>query len=85
MTTKLRLGPLPNKGLVKLTITLPFGLKDQLDTYAQLHSRVWGESVDATELIPHMLNQFILRDKAFKAAMRRKASSQSPLKTLDEP
>jgi hypothetical protein len=71
VNTKLRLGPLPSTDTVKLAVTLSVGLKTQLDRYAALHSDTWGETVQATDLIPHMLTQFILRDKAFKALMRR--------------
>jgi hypothetical protein len=35
---KLRLGPLPDAGTVKLTITLSAPLKAQLDRYAEMHS-----------------------------------------------
>ena len=77
MNTKLRLGPLPSTDTLKLTITVPVGLKAQLDRYAALHSETWGETVLAADLIPHMLTQFILRDKAFKTAMRRERSQES--------
>ena len=77
MNTKLRLGPLPSTDTVKLTITVPVGLKAQLDRYAALHSETWGETVLAADLIPHMLTQFILRDKAFKATMRRERSREA--------
>jgi hypothetical protein len=71
---KLRLGPLPRSESVKLTVTLPAELKEALDRYAAVHSRLHGESVDAVILIPHMLNAFIARDRAFKAMH----SSQTP-------
>ena len=85
MNTKLRLGPLPSTDTVKLTITVPVGLKAQLDRYAALHSETWGETVLAADLIPHMLTQFILRDKAFKALVRRERSSGTRPQTLDQP
>ena len=81
---KLRLGPLPNKETVKVTVTLPVELKERLDTYAELHSRIWAEKTDAIELIPHMLTQFILRDKAFKVALRSKSGSASALQARNE-
>ena len=77
MNTKLRLGPLPSTDTVKLAITVPVGLKAQLDRYAALHSETWGETVLAADLIPHMLTQFILRDKAFKAVMRRERAREA--------
>lgn len=82
MNTKLRLGPLPSTDTVKLTITVPVGLKAQLDRYAALHSETWGETVLAADLIPHMLTQFILRDKAFKAATRRERAREA--RSLDQ-
>jgi hypothetical protein len=73
---KLRLGPLPRTDVVKLTITVPIQLKEQLDRYASVHSREFGESVDAATLIPHMLAQFVGRDHAFRAAARRADPSE---------
>jgi hypothetical protein len=68
MSAKLRLGPLPKTETVKLTIALPVELKAQLDRYATLHAQTYGEAVDATALIPHMLTAFIGRDRAFRSA-----------------
>lgn len=84
MNTKLRLGPLPSTDTVKMAITLPIGLKTLLDRYAALHSETWGESVLASDLIPHMLTQFILRDKAFKALTRRERSTGGRSQSLDQ-
>jgi hypothetical protein len=67
---KLRLGPLPKTDTVKVTIALTIALKEKLDRYADLHSQTWKEPVDATMLIPHILEQFVSRDKAFKTALR---------------
>ena len=85
MNAKLRLGPLPSADTIKLTITVPVGLKTQLDRYAALHSETWGETVLAADLIPHMLTQFILRDKAFKAVMRRECSRSGRAQILNQP
>lgn len=68
MTIELRLGPLPKTALVKLTIALPAKLKADLDRYAVVHSKRWGESIDAGALIPHMLEAFIARDRGFRKA-----------------
>ena len=40
---------------VKLTFACPASLKADLDRYAALHAQAYGEAVDATTLIPHML------------------------------
>lgn len=68
MTTDLRWGPLPKTARVKLTITVSEKLKLDLDRYAEMHSVRWNETIDAVVLIPHMLESFIARDRAFKKA-----------------
>ncbi len=67
---KLRLGPLPRTDIVKVSVALPTALKEQLDQYAQLHSAAWQEPVDAAGLIPHMLQQFISKDRGFRLALK---------------
>lgn len=69
---KLRLGPLPDLGTVKLTVTVPAPLKAQLDRYAELHSANFGTPVDAQTLIPMMLAAFLAKDRAFHRATRGK-------------
>ena len=75
---KLRLGPLPKATTVKITITMPEELKAMLDRYAAQHSQTYGEPVDAASLVPHMLEAFMTRDRAFKAVSARKARPSSP-------
>ena len=65
-TRKLRLGPLPKTENVKLTFACPMSLKADLDRYAALHAQTYGEAVDATTLIPHMLEAFIAGDRGFR-------------------
>lgn len=67
---KLRLGPLPKTEVVKAAIALPVQLKDDLERYAALHSQLHGESIDVSTMIPHMLDSFIARDRAFQRAKR---------------
>lgn len=71
---KLRLGPLPDTQTIKLTFSCPTHLKADLDRYAALHAQTYGEPVDAVTLIPHMLDAFIARDRAF----RRKGTAHGP-------
>ena len=75
----LRLGPVPKVDSVKLTITIPSSLRNDLDRYAALHSQVFGVPVDAATLIPHMLAAFIERDRGFKALRRKPASPSATL------
>ncbi|TSD59549.1 DUF2274 domain-containing protein [Variovorax sp. KBS0712] len=75
---KLRLGPLPKATTVKLTVTIPSDLKAMLDRYATQHSQTYGEPVDAASLVPHMLETFMARDRAFKAMRTKTTRSPSP-------
>jgi len=65
-TKKLRLGPLPKTENVKLTFACSVGLKADLDRYAELYTQTYGEVVDTTTLIPHMLKAFIAGDRGFR-------------------
>ena len=65
-TKKLRLGPLPKTENIKLTFVCPASLKADLDRYAALHAQTYGEAVDATTLIPYMLEAFMAGDRGFK-------------------
>ncbi len=74
---KLRLGPLPKATTVKLTITMPADLKAMLDRYAAQHSQTYGEPVDAASLVPHMLEAFMARDRAFSSAGGKRSLRQA--------
>lgn len=74
---KLRLGPLPKATTVKLSVTMPADLKAMLDRYAAQHSQAYGEPVDAASLIPHMLEAFMARDRAFSRAAGKRPSPQA--------
>jgi hypothetical protein len=71
--SKLRLGPLPKTEVVKVTVGLPISLKADLDHYAALYAEAYGESVDATTLIPHIVAAFIGKDRAFQRVRKRGA------------
>lgn len=77
-TKKLRLGPLPSSSSVKLTFTCSTALKEELDRYAALHGQTYGEAVDATTLIPHMLEAFMAGDRGFRKGGAGKAAPQKP-------
>lgn len=66
MAAKLRLGPLPRQEAVKMTVSLTAALKADLERYAAMHSQAYGEQVDASTLVPHMLAWFLKNDRGFK-------------------
>ncbi|MDD1786494.1 DUF2274 domain-containing protein [Burkholderia gladioli] len=76
-TRKLRLGPLPKTESIKLTFVCPASMKADLDRYAALHAETYGEAVDATTLIPHMLKAFMAGDRGFR---RGTTAQAGPLK-----
>jgi hypothetical protein len=45
-----------------------------LDRYAALHAQTYGEAVDVTTLIPHMLEAFIAGDRGFRKGATAKAA-----------
>ena len=67
----LRLGPIPKTTPIKITIVVTAEFKAQLERYADIHARAWGEAIDVADLIPHMLRSFIDGDKAFLRAIKR--------------
>ena len=77
-TKKLRLGPLPRQEVTKLTFACPANLKTDLDRYAALHAQTYGEAVDATVLIPHMLEAFMAGDRGFRKGGAGKAAPSKP-------
>ena len=70
----LKLGPLPNQKMVRVTIMLPEPLKEELEAYAVEHSRLYGP-VETAALIPHMLEAFMRGDRAW--CSRRKQTRES--------
>jgi hypothetical protein len=74
---KLALGPLARTDSVKVTLTFAYTLKEDLDRYAEVHSAAWGQKVEAADLIPHMLAQFLAKDRQFKKAIKEKKLSRT--------
>jgi hypothetical protein len=66
----LKLGPLPNQKMVRVTIMLPEPLRQELDAYAVEHSRLYGP-VETAALIPHMLEAFLRADRAWCCRRRQ--------------
>lgn len=72
---KLKLGPLPKLGTVRVTVAVSEPLKEELDLYAAEFSRLHGPA-DTMTLIPHMLDSFLRSDRGWrsrKAGAREKA------------
>ncbi|HEX8240468.1 MAG TPA: DUF2274 domain-containing protein [Allosphingosinicella sp.] len=66
----LRLGKLPDRTPVKITIAVAPDLHQALADYAQLYGETYGQQEPVQDLIPAMLASFLEGDKAF--ARRRR-------------
>ena len=74
-TAKLKIGPLPDTTPVKLTVAVEPDLHGDLDTYAALYERAYGEKASVAALVPHMLRAFLAGDTGFKRAKREAAAN----------
>jgi hypothetical protein len=68
----LKLGRLPDRVPVKLTISIPSELKRALDDYAAVYAATYGQQESVADLIPFMLSDFLDSDRAF---LRSRAKS----------
>ena len=63
---ELKLGKLPERTPVKLTIAIPAELNRELCEYATVYNDAYGQSEPLAELIPHMLAAYLADDRAFQ-------------------
>ena len=64
----LKLGRIPDRTPVKLTILIPPELNEALKDYAAAYQEAYGPSEPVAELVPAMLASFIETDRAFMRA-----------------
>jgi hypothetical protein len=70
MMTGLRLGKLPDRTPVRITIAIAPDLHQALADYAELYRETYGQEAPVQDLIPAMLDIFLEGDKTF--ARRRR-------------
>jgi len=68
---ELKLGRLPDRTPVKLTITLGAEVHQLLKDYAEAYQAAYGTAEQVVDLIPFMLEAFIQGDKGFARPGRR--------------
>jgi hypothetical protein len=61
---------LPDRKLVKLTVSMTPELRRALEAYSAYYKASYGEEVTVTDLIPAMLVQFLARDRGFAKARK---------------
>jgi len=69
-TSPLKIGPLPDRTPIKVTIAIEPEIKADLELYATLYEENYGEKAPVTALIPSMLQAFLAGDRAFKKARK---------------
>lgn len=67
----LKLDKLPDRQPVKMTFTASPQLRADLDAYAEIYRRSYGQKETVQELIPFMLGAFMNADSGFKRARKQ--------------
>jgi len=70
--TELKLGKLPDRTPVKLTITIAPSLNQALQAYAELYRETYGQAEPVAELIPYMLESFLASDRSYAKALKNR-------------
>lgn len=66
----LKLGKLPERAPVKLTIAIDPALHARLTDYARIYSETYGATERVEDLVPFILEKFLDGDGYFKRARR---------------
>ena len=75
--SELKLGNLPDRTPVKITITVSPDLNQALRDYAAIYRTTYGEAESVANLIPFMLGAFLESDRGFAKA-RKAVSLEAP-------
>ncbi len=75
--SELKLGKLPDRTPVKITITVSPDLNQALRDYAAIYRTTYGEAESVANLIPFMLGAFLESDRGFAKA-RKAVSLEAP-------
>jgi|SRR5882724_4000552 len=78
--SELKLGKLPDRTPVKITITVSPDLDQALRDYAAIYRATYGETESVADLIPFMLSAFLDSDRGFA-----KARKEAPIDLPVEP
>ena len=78
--SELKLGKLPDRTPVKITIALNPDLNQALRDYAEIYRAQYGQAESIADLIPFMLGAFLDSDKGFAKA-RRELQLEAPGET----
>jgi len=77
----LKLGQLPDRVSAKITVLVSPELKKALDDYAAVYASTYGQNETVAELVPYMLDAFLLGDGKFREARKSLSGEAPPQKT----
>ena len=83
-TANLKIGPLPDKTPVKMSIALDPDLQADLKDYVRVYENSYGDKANISDLIPFMLASFMAGDSGFKKARKALANSSQPTTRKEE-
>lgn len=66
----LKLSKLPERTPVKITISVSPDLHQALAFYAEVYQKIYGTREAIADLIPAMIESFLVGDRGFQAARR---------------
>ena len=69
-TPKIKIPKIISHKPVKIPLTIPHELNNDLEAYAKIYEQAHGEKQSVGALIPHMLAAFLASDSGFKKAKR---------------
>lgn len=72
----LKLGKLPDRTPIKLTLMVTPDLARALGDYTAIYNRAYHERAETNDLIPAMLEAFLASDRAFAKARREGEAAQ---------
>jgi hypothetical protein len=75
-TPKLKIGPLPDRTPVKVTVNVEPVLYVDLQIYAELYEEAYGQHAKVEDLIPSMVQSFLAGDAALKREAKKRQAQQ---------
>jgi hypothetical protein len=73
----LKLGRLPDRTLVKLTVSILPDLAEALSAYAAIYKDTYGREEAVADLVPAILAAFLDSDRTFQARRKSKAPERT--------
>ena len=76
-TPTLRIGRLPDRTPVKLSLSIDPSLRSDLEDYAAVYAEAFGDRPGIEALVPVMLEAFLAFDTGFRRARRQLQTSST--------